>query len=69
MEEKVIPSFEAGFPKWPKLFAIDNPKIHQKFVDDALLAGNMNLISGGKNSVPMREGFFNHSNDPNTVQP
>ncbi|CAG8832359.1 16128_t:CDS:2, partial [Gigaspora margarita] len=46
--EHAIPIFEARFPGAKALFAFDNATSHATYVDDALLANNMNLLSGGK---------------------
>ena len=55
---QAIPSFELAFPGCQALFAFDNAKSHQKYAADALRTGNMNLTPGGKNTVPMRDGWF-----------
>ena len=66
--EKVIPAFKASFPGCQALFAFDNAKIHQKYSSNALLVSNLNLMPGGKNTVPMRNGFYTHPNTPNITQ-
>jgi len=58
LRDKAIPAFEAAFPGYQGLFAFDNAKIHQKYASDALQVSNLNLTPGGKNTVPMRNGYF-----------
>ncbi|RPA96607.1 hypothetical protein L873DRAFT_1924692 [Choiromyces venosus 120613-1] len=65
--EKVIPTFERSFPGCHGLFAFDNAKNYQKYALDALQSGNMNLTLGGKNTLPMRDGYFSKSNDPTII--
>jgi hypothetical protein len=45
---RAIPIFEARFPGAKALFAFDNATSHAAYADNALLARNMNLSSGGK---------------------
>jgi len=65
---KAIPAFERSFPGCQGLFAFDNAKSHQKYAADALRTGNMNLTPGGKNSVPMQDGWFVGSDNPSVIQ-
>jgi len=67
LTEKVIPVFEKSFAGCQGLFAFDNAKNHQKYASDSLRAGNLNLTPGGKNTLPMRDGYFKMPNDPNTI--
>ena len=67
LTEKAIPAFEKAFPGCQGLWAFDNAKIHQKYAPDALQVGNMNLTPGGKNTVPMRDGYYIHPDHPHTI--
>ena len=67
LQVKAIPAFEASFPGCQGLWAFDNAKIHQKYAPDALQVGNMNLTPGGKNTVPMRPGYYIDPNNPLTT--
>jgi len=67
LTEKVIPAFERSFPGCQGLFAFDNAKNHQKYASDALRSGNINLSLGGKNTLPMRDGYFTKPDNPATV--
>jgi len=67
LTEKVIPVFEKSFPGCQGLFAFDNAKNHQKYASDGLRAGNLNLTPGGKNTLPMWDGYFKMPHDPNTI--
>ena len=58
LTSKAIPAFERSFPGCQALFAFDNAKCHQKYATNALRTGTMNLTPGGKNTVPMRDGWF-----------
>ena len=68
LTNKAIPAFERAFPGCQALFAFDNAKCHQKYATDALRTGNMNLTPGGKNTVPMRDGWFVQADRPGEVQ-
>jgi len=70
LTEKAIPAFVASFPRCQALFAFDNAKIHQKYSSNALPVSNLNLmpVPGGKNTVPMRNGFYIHPDTPNSTQ-
>jgi len=65
--EKVLPLFEKSFPGCQGLFALDNAKNHQKYALNALQSDNMNLTPGGKNTLPMRDGWFTKSDDPTII--
>jgi len=67
LQVNALPALESAFPRCQGLWTFDNAKIHQKYAPDALLVGNMNLTPGGKNSVPMRNGYYTKSDDPHTV--
>jgi len=67
LQVKAIPAFKASFPGYQGLWAFDNAKIHQKYAPDALQVGNMNLTPGGKNTVPMRPGYYIDPNNPLTI--
>ncbi|RPA89569.1 hypothetical protein L873DRAFT_1721202, partial [Choiromyces venosus 120613-1] len=67
LTKKAIPVFEKAFPRCQGLFAFDNAKIHQKYASDALQVGNINLTPRGKNTLPMRPGYFKNADNPNTV--
>ena len=45
-----IPIFEARFSGCQALFAFDNASNHSTFLPDILIAKNMNLNPGGKQS-------------------
>ena len=66
--DKAIPAFKAAFPGCQGLFAFDNAKIHQKYAPDALQVSNLNLTPGGKNTVPVGNGYFIFFENPNAVQ-
>ena len=68
LKEKAIPAFEIAFPRCQGLWAFDNAKIHHKYAPDALQVGNLNLTAGGKNTVPIRDGYYIHSNDLYTTR-
>jgi len=68
LTEKVLPLFEKSFPGCQGLFAFDNAKNHQKYALNALRSGNMNRTPGGKNTLPMRDGWFTKSDDPTIIQ-
>jgi len=65
---KAIPAFQRSFPECQGLFAFDNAKSHQKYAADPLRTSNMNLTSGGKNTVSMRDGWFVSDDNPGVVQ-
>ncbi|RPA97965.1 hypothetical protein L873DRAFT_1836176 [Choiromyces venosus 120613-1] len=67
LTEKAIPAFETSFPGCQGLFAFDNAKNHQKYASDALRSGNLNLTPGGKNTLPMRDGWFKKAGNPVTM--
>jgi len=50
LTSKAIPAFEKSFPGCQALFAFDNAKSHQRYANDALRTGNINLSPGGKNT-------------------
>ena len=54
--DTAIPIFEQAFPNCEGLFAFDNASNHASFAADALVAGRMNLGSGGKQPL-LRDGF------------
>jgi len=68
LTKKAIPSFESSFPRCQALFAFDNAKSHQKYASDALRTGKMNLSPGGKNTVPMRDGWFFKDGNSGEIQ-
>ncbi|RPA92590.1 hypothetical protein L873DRAFT_1859866 [Choiromyces venosus 120613-1] len=61
LTEKTIPAFEKAFLGYQGLFAFDNAKIQQKYTSDSLQVGNMNLTPRGKNTLPMRPGYFKNA--------
>jgi len=65
---KAIPAFERSFPRCPALFAFDNATSHQRYGADGLPTGNMNVTSGGKNTVPMRNAWFISRDHPGRMQ-
>ncbi|RPA89937.1 hypothetical protein L873DRAFT_1882374 [Choiromyces venosus 120613-1] len=67
LTEKAIPAFETSFPGCQGLFAFDNAKNHQKYASDTLQSGNLNLTPGGKNTLPMRDGWFKKAGNPVTI--
>jgi len=68
LKEKAIPAFETAYPGCQGLWAFDNIKIHQKYAPDALQVGNMNLTPGGKNTLPMRDGYYIHPDKPQILR-
>jgi len=68
LTEKAIPAFETAFPGCQGIFAFDNAKIHHKYAANALQVANLNLTPGGKHSLPMRNGYFTHPDNPSIVQ-
>ncbi|RPA93680.1 hypothetical protein L873DRAFT_1704112, partial [Choiromyces venosus 120613-1] len=62
-----IPAFESAFLGCQVLWVFDNAKIHRKYASDGLLVGNMNLSPGGKNTDPMRDGYYTHPDHPDTI--
>ncbi len=50
--------FSYAYPGCQALFAFDNSSNHSCYAEDALLVGNMNLGSGGKQPI-LRNGFNN----------
>jgi len=68
LKEKAIPAFETAYPGCQGLWAFDNAKIHQKYAPDALQVGNMNLTPGGKNTLPMRDGYYIHPDNPHILR-
>lgn len=68
LTNKAIPAFERVFPRCQALFAFDNAKCYQKYAVDALCTGNMNLTPGGKNTVPIRDGWFVKAARPHEIQ-
>ena len=67
LTSKAIPAFEKSFPGCQALFAFDNAKSHQKYANDALRTGNINLSPGGKNTQAMRDGWFVKHQEPGRV--
>jgi len=68
LKEKAISAFETASPGCQGLWAFDNAKIHQKYAPDALQVGNMNLTQGGKNTLPMRDGYYIHPDNPHILR-
>jgi len=68
LTEKAIPAFETAFPGCEGIFAFDNAKIHHKYAANAFQVANLNLTPGGKHSLPMRNGYFTHPDNPSIVQ-
>ena len=66
--QKAIPAFERSFPECQALFAFDKAKSHQKYVLDALLTRNINLNPGGKNMIPMRDGWHFKEGNSGEIQ-
>jgi len=50
------------------LLAFDNAKIHKKYAPDALQVGNRNLTLGGKNTLPMRDGYYIPPDNPHILR-
>ena len=51
-----------------RVVGFDNIKIHQIHVPDALQVGNMNLTPDGKNTLPMRDGYYIHPDNSHTLR-
>ena len=68
LTQKAIPAFERSFPGCQALFAFDNAKSHQKYELDALPTRNINLNPGGKNTIPMRDGWHFKEGNSGEIQ-
>jgi len=68
LTNKAIRAFERAFPGCQALFGFDNAKCHQQYASDALGTGNMNLTLWGKNTLPMRDGWFVAVEKPDEIE-
>jgi len=58
LKEKAIPIFERLHPGCKAVFMLDNSQNHNAFPPDALLASELNLSDGGKNTPILRATSF-----------
>jgi hypothetical protein len=66
--EKAFPIFRILHPDCDGLFMFDNSQNHHAKPPDALSVNIINLKDGGKNSKPMRDGWFTDANGQRVPQ-